>query len=91
MLVCLEHWRSLLYIDYPQIGSHRALFALPYLMTGAGHQSVVIFFVLSGYLISGSNFSADGTWPVGLAFIPDTPPSAALDCAHPSIDIGWCP
>lgn len=56
LLVCLEHWRNLLYVDYPQIAAHRSLLAVPYVMTGAGHQAVVIFFVLSGYLISGSIF-----------------------------------
>jgi peptidoglycan/LPS O-acetylase OafA/YrhL len=56
LLVCLEHWRNLLYVDYRQISEHRALFAVPYVMTDAGHQAVVIFFVLSGYLISGSIF-----------------------------------
>ena len=56
LLVCLEHWRNLLYVNYGQITGHRALFAVPYVMTDAGHQAVVIFFVLSGYLISGSVF-----------------------------------
>jgi len=56
LLVCLEHWRNLLYVNYGQIAGHRALFAVPYVMTDAGHQAVVIFFVLSGYLISGSVF-----------------------------------
>ncbi|MBX6359770.1 MAG: acyltransferase [Acidobacterium ailaaui] len=56
LLVCLEHWRNLFYVDYGQIASHRILFALPYVVCGAGHQAVVIFFVLSGYLISGSIF-----------------------------------
>jgi peptidoglycan/LPS O-acetylase OafA/YrhL len=64
LLVCLEHWRNLLYVDYGQIASHRILFALPYVICGAGHQAVVIFFVLSGYLISGSIFrmTQRGEW-----------------------------
>ncbi len=64
LLVCLEHWRNLLYVDYPQIAAHRSLLAVPYVMTGAGHQAVVIFFVLSGYLISGSIFrmTQRGEW-----------------------------
>jgi peptidoglycan/LPS O-acetylase OafA/YrhL len=64
LLVCLEHWRNLLYVDYGQISSHRILFALPYVICGAGHQAVVIFFVLSGYLISGSIFrmTRRGEW-----------------------------
>lgn len=64
LLVCLEHWRNLLYVDYRQIAAHRSLFAVPYVMTDAGHQAVVIFFVLSGYLISGSVFrlTQRGEW-----------------------------
>src|SRR6202012_2884676 len=64
LLVCLEHWRNLLYVNYGQIAGHRALFAVPYVMTDAGHQAVVIFFVLSGYLISGSVFrmTQRGEW-----------------------------
>jgi peptidoglycan/LPS O-acetylase OafA/YrhL len=38
------------------LAAHHALFFVPYLLCGAGHQAVVIFFVLSGYLISGSIF-----------------------------------
>ena len=56
LLVLVEHWRNLFFIDYPQIQAHRAAFAPVYLLTSAGHQAVVIFFVLSGYLISGSVF-----------------------------------
>jgi peptidoglycan/LPS O-acetylase OafA/YrhL len=64
LLVCFEHWRNLLYVDYRQIAAHRTLFAVPYVMMGAGHQAVVIFFVLSGYLISGSIFrlTQRGEW-----------------------------
>jgi peptidoglycan/LPS O-acetylase OafA/YrhL len=64
LLVCLEHWRNLLYVGYRQIAMHRSLLAVPYVMTGAGHQAVVIFFVLSGYLISGSIFrmTQRGEW-----------------------------
>ncbi|MGA8669520.1 MAG: acyltransferase [Terracidiphilus sp.] len=64
LIVCLEHWRNLIYVDFRQIDSHRALFAMPYVITSAGHQAVVIFFVLSGYLISGSIFRLmqDGQW-----------------------------
>ncbi len=64
LLVCLEHWRNLLYVDYRQIAAHRTVFAVPYVLTDAGHQAVVIFFVLSGYLISGSVFrmTQRGEW-----------------------------
>jgi len=64
LLVCLEHWRNLLYVDYQSIAARRSLLAIPYVMTDAGHQAVVIFFVLSGYLISGSIFRTTqrGEW-----------------------------
>jgi len=58
LLVLGEHWRNLFFVDYPQLPAHKLLWALPYVLTGAGHQAVVIFFVLSGYLISGSIFRA---------------------------------
>lgn len=65
LLVCLGHWRNLLFVSYPQLpAAHRYLFAIPYVLTDAGHQAVMIFFVLSGYLISGSIYRmmAAGTW-----------------------------
>lgn len=52
--VCLEHWRNILFVDYAQIHSHRLAFAIPYVLTSGGHQAVVIFFVLSGFLIGGT-------------------------------------
>jgi peptidoglycan/LPS O-acetylase OafA/YrhL len=54
--VLLGHWRNLFFVDYPSLPAHRLLFAIPYVLTSAGHQAVIIFFVLSGYLISGSVF-----------------------------------
>ena len=56
LLVLFGHWRNLLFIDYPQLTSHKLMLIIPYVLTSAGHQAVVIFFVLSGYLISGSIF-----------------------------------
>jgi peptidoglycan/LPS O-acetylase OafA/YrhL len=56
VLVFFGHWRNLVFVDYPSVTSHRLILALPYVLTSAGHQAVVIFFVLSGYLIGGSVF-----------------------------------
>ncbi len=56
IIVLLEHWRNILFVNYGDIASHRALWAPLYLVVSAGHQAVIIFFVLSGYLISGSVF-----------------------------------
>jgi peptidoglycan/LPS O-acetylase OafA/YrhL len=63
-LVLLSHWKIMFFVDYPQIPAHKWLFAAPYVLGSAGHQSVLIFFVLSGYLISGSVFRAldGGFW-----------------------------
>ena len=54
LMVLFSHWRNLVFVDYPSVAAHRLILALPYALTSAGHQAVVIFFVLSGYLISGS-------------------------------------
>jgi peptidoglycan/LPS O-acetylase OafA/YrhL len=52
--VLLNHWRDLLFMDYPQIHSRNPLTMVAYLFTGLGHQCVIVFFVLSGYLVGGS-------------------------------------
>jgi peptidoglycan/LPS O-acetylase OafA/YrhL len=64
LIVLLEHSRNLLFVDYPQVQKHRAFAAALYLVAAAGHQAVVIFFVLSGYLISGSVYRSrkSGQW-----------------------------
>jgi len=54
LLVLLDHWRGLFFVSYHEIGVHRLLYSLPYTFTAAGHEAVVIFFVLSGYLIGGN-------------------------------------
>ena len=56
VLVLLSHWKLMFFVDYPKIPGIRWPFAVPYLLCDAGHQAVIIFFVLSGYLISGSVF-----------------------------------
>lgn len=64
LMVLLGHWRNLLFIDYPQLTAHKLMLLVPYALSSAGHQAVVIFFVLSGYLISGSVFRSleRGQW-----------------------------
>jgi peptidoglycan/LPS O-acetylase OafA/YrhL len=64
VVVMAGHWRNLFFCDYSQIAWHPRLFAIPYVLTSGGHQAVMIFFVLSGYLISGSVFRlfAAGRW-----------------------------
>ncbi|MCU1321247.1 MAG: acyltransferase 3 [Acidobacteriaceae bacterium] len=56
LLVLSVHLRNMLLMDYPEAihqGASRIL-AIPYVLTSGGHQAVVLFFVLSGYLVGGS-------------------------------------
>ena len=54
LVVLIGHWRSAFFIDFVHVQNHRALLRPLYILTGAGHQAVLLFFVLSGYLICGS-------------------------------------
>src|ERR1700742_1036888 len=56
LLVCLFHWRYLLFVDYSQITAYRVPLKYFYLVTSTSRQAVIVFFVLSGYLISSSIF-----------------------------------
>lgn len=62
--VCLSHVRDIFFRDYSQLSHHNPLLAFAYLATGLGHQWVIIFFVLSGYLVGGSALRshATGRW-----------------------------
>lgn len=53
LLVCIGHWRYFFFVDYPSLPSHRHWYFLPYLMCTLGHQAVIFFFVLSGFLVGG--------------------------------------
>ena len=54
LLVVLEHWRNIFFVDFPPSTDRPFLWALPYALTGAGHQAVVVFFLLSGFLVGGT-------------------------------------
>jgi peptidoglycan/LPS O-acetylase OafA/YrhL len=54
ILVLVDHWRNLFFVNFHSVVAHRWFFAVPYVLTAAGHQAVVIFFVLSGFLIGGT-------------------------------------
>jgi len=53
-LVLVDHWRNLFFVNFHELGAERFLFAIPYILTAGGHQAVVVFFVLSGFLIGGT-------------------------------------
>ena len=52
--VLLNHRRDCLFVDYPQLSHHTPFLAAFYLFSQMGHQWVVVFFALSGYLVGGS-------------------------------------
>lgn len=58
------HLRTLFFVDYPDVKHLSAPLKELYFATGFGHQAVVVFFVLSGFLVSSSIFKnlAGGTW-----------------------------
>lgn len=64
LLVCAGHLRGFIFVDFPQLESPTLLDKAFYFITGFGHQSVVVFFVLSGFLVGGSvvNSCAAGRW-----------------------------
>src|SRR6478609_2826926 len=51
MLVCISHARSVILADYA--GGQNPVTSAFYWIHGFGHQAVVVFFVLSGYLVGG--------------------------------------
>jgi peptidoglycan/LPS O-acetylase OafA/YrhL len=53
-LVVFSHLRSIIFKSYDQVSNHGLLNKTFYFFTGLGHQAVIIFFVLSGYLVGGS-------------------------------------
>jgi peptidoglycan/LPS O-acetylase OafA/YrhL len=57
-LVMLAHARNFVFVDYGE-GKSSVLRAMFYVATGLGHFSVVIFFVISGFLISQSVMRID--------------------------------
>lgn len=52
LAVCVTHLRGAIIVDYASIEHTSILHKLFYFLTGLGHQAVLIFFVLSGYLIA---------------------------------------
>jgi len=68
LLVLLGHLRSFVFVSYADLEHHTPLDTFVWMLTGFGHQSVMVFFVLSGFFITRS-IVADGrslgfSWPV---------------------------
>jgi peptidoglycan/LPS O-acetylase OafA/YrhL len=52
--VCAGHLRAATLVDFAEITSPGLGDKVFYLLTGLGHQAVIVFFVLSGYFVGGS-------------------------------------
>ncbi len=64
LLVCSQHLRHFLFVDFHELEHHNLLHRLFYFLGALGHQSVVVFFVLSGFLVGGSVLEShqSGRW-----------------------------
>jgi peptidoglycan/LPS O-acetylase OafA/YrhL len=64
LLVCLGHIRSCVFVDWGEVATPTILDRFFYLGTGLGGQAVMIFFVLSGYLVGGNvlGSTSAGKW-----------------------------
>src|SRR5437899_8248525 len=58
------HLRTLFFVDFQHLHSPGWLLGTLYFFTGFGHQAVMVFFVLSGFLISATVIKShiSGTW-----------------------------
>jgi len=54
LLVCAGHLRAATLVDLAEVASPGLLTKALYALTSLGHPSVMVFFVLSGYLVGGS-------------------------------------
>jgi peptidoglycan/LPS O-acetylase OafA/YrhL len=63
-LVCMGHARALVMLPYRESADQSFLFKCFYFLTGFGHEAVMIFFVISGFLIGRSVYLAklNNTW-----------------------------
>jgi len=51
VVVLLGHWRNLFFVTYGEVSAPTRLDQILYFFTGYGHQAVIVFFVMSGYLV----------------------------------------
>jgi peptidoglycan/LPS O-acetylase OafA/YrhL len=64
--VVFGHLRALAFVDYADMKNTGMIFRGLFFLAGFGHQAVVVFFVLSGYLVGGEVLAAlqNGTFDV---------------------------
>src|SRR5262249_49191948 len=56
--VVLSHARNFLLLDWTDVTHRSAVYGAFYFASGFGHIAVIVFFVLSGYLVGGKAFEA---------------------------------
>ncbi len=54
LVVCAGHIRNFVFVDFKDVQSPTLLDVAFYFMTGLGHQAVIVFFAMSGFLVGGS-------------------------------------
>ncbi|WP_331774351.1 acyltransferase family protein [Sulfurospirillum sp. 1612] len=54
LMVVVGHLRSFLFVEYNLVENKTIFIKLFYFITGFGHQAVIVFFVISGYLVGGA-------------------------------------
>lgn len=64
LIVCFGHLRNALLVDFGTLANPSIATKIFYTLTGFGHQSVMVFFVLSGYFVGGGVLRAGSkfTW-----------------------------
>ena len=64
LAVVAGHLRAFMFLDFGQTVDLGSAWRVFYFMTGLGHQAVVVFFVLSGFLVGGHVIAQNqnGTW-----------------------------
>ncbi len=99
LLVCAGHLRSAIMADYGDVQQPGPWHALFYLLTGFGHQAVMVFFVLSGFFVGGSVLRQAGTFSakqyaiarltrLWIVLIPALVFTAVIDSLVRSLDAG---
>ena len=62
LAVLFSHIRTVFYLDHQGLATGSPLINVLYAVTGLSHEAVMVFFVLSGYLIGGTVLNAIERW-----------------------------
>lgn len=54
LFVVISHLRNVILVDYKDVADKTFILKLFYFFTGLGHEAVIVFFVISGFLVGGS-------------------------------------